>query len=140
MKIKYRDLRAYKYQLLETIEVEAGILPHSKAVKTDYIDLDEKGKMTIYAGYCWDGPSGPAFDTDDFLPASLVHDAGYQLIRMGMFPSDRRSEWDGLMRRIAMSDGMWTIRADLAYAAVRAAGWAACEPRPEDIAIVKEAP
>ena len=37
--------------------------------------------LYISKGYSWDGPSGPAIDTPDWIKASLVHDALYQLIR-----------------------------------------------------------
>lgn len=69
------------------------------------------GALVIHAGYTWDGPSGPALDTASFMRASLVHDALYELMRLGQVPQSARKAADQEMRRIQAEDGMsWPRR------------------------------
>lgn len=139
MRIRYRDMQAYKYQLAETYQLEIEIRP-PVALHSEYVDLNEKGVLTIYRGYAWDGPSGPTFDTRDFMRASLVHDALYQLIRMGLLARAFRDEADNLLRFLCLQDGMPMVRASWVHAAVRAMGNLSCEPRKGDIIEILEAP
>lgn len=140
MRIRYRDLRTYKYELRETYQVATGIHPIGPAIRTDYLDLDEQGLLTIRAGYAWDGPSGPAIDTPNFMRGSLVHDALYQLIRMGLLPKEKRGGIDRLLLRICLEDGMSQPRAWWVYTGVRAGGWKSCQPREEVQLRIWEAP
>lgn len=108
--IKYKD--GYKYQLAETYEVETG-LHHTENIQTDLICLTVTGKLTIRKHYAWDGASGPTIDTKSSMRGSLVHDALYQLIRMGLLPTHYKDEVDLLFEKICKEDGMWTVRASL---------------------------
>lgn len=137
--IRYLDLRAYKYQLAEMYSLRTGIKPNA-AIDTPYFGLSTDGLLTISRGYCWDGPSGPAIDTPSFMRGSLVHDALYQAIRMGLLHGDKRAEADKLLYRLAVEDGMSRLRAAWVYSAVRAMGWTACGPRECDRSVLKEAP
>lgn len=85
--IKYR--KGYKYQLAQdyTTTVSRHLCPFDGAVACPFITLDFDGLLRIKAGYAWDGPSGPTFDTPNFMEGSLVHDALYQLIRAGLIPN-----------------------------------------------------
>jgi len=76
MQIQYR--KGYKYQLYITYSYNTGIRGYE--ISTPFLAMDRYGKLTIYAGYAWDGPSGPSIDTLTFMRASLVHDALYQLL------------------------------------------------------------
>ena len=106
--ILYKD--GYRYQLARDYIVA---LPHAagEIVETRYLALSNAGVLTIRAGYAWDGPSGPTIDTRDALRASLVHDACYQLIRLGYLPAAYREIADDLLYRLAVEDGMLKIRA-----------------------------
>lgn len=137
--IRYRSLKAYKYSLAETYSVYVGILPIGPPIYTDYLDLSREGVLKIRAGYAWDGPSGPAIDTKNFIRGSLVHDAGYQLLRRGLLPMEKRVEFDRLLRDVCLLDGMSPIRAAWVYTSVRAAGWMACRRR-DDREVILEAP
>lgn len=77
------------------------------------------GYLLIYKGYSWDGGSGPALDTANVMGASLVHDAGYQLGRMGILAMKSRRKVDRIMRKIMLEDGVTKLRAAWWYAAVR---------------------
>ena len=138
--ITYRDMRDYKYQLLETYEVSTGIYPVGPAIVTDYIELSREGVLKIRFGYCWDGPSGPAIDTKNFMRGSLVHDALYQLIRMGFLPKDKKTPADRALVRICKEDGMSSLRAGWVFATVQAFGGLSTMPRKQDRPVAMTAP
>ena len=107
--IKYRE--GYKYQLAETYTVYVGIvLPYR--IETEWLIL-ENGWLTIKRGYAWNGPSGPTIDTLDSLRGSLVHDALYQLMRLGLLSESFRGKADDLLHEICVEDRMVHVRAEL---------------------------
>jgi hypothetical protein len=119
--IKYKS--GYKYQLAEEYKVEVSVVPET-IIQTDYIELTTERLLTIKKGYAWDGPSGPTFDTLNFMRGSLVHDALYQLMRNGYIDREKwRKEADINLRRICVEDGMSRIRALWVYKAVRWFGY-----------------
>ena len=128
--IHYRE--GYKYQLVESYihQLKTSIRP-PVFLNAKLLRLDTSGELYVLAGYAWDGPSGPAFDTPSFMRASLVHDALYQLMRERHLPLSWRDEADEEMRLVCLEDGMWKLRAAWCYRAVRSFGGpAAKEPTP----------
>ena len=81
----YRKLNRYKYQLVDPYTLNVGLSGYS-VTDQQFIQLTSSGLLTIQPGYAWDGPSGPTWDTPDFMRGSLVHDALYQLIRLQKLP------------------------------------------------------
>jgi hypothetical protein len=119
----------YKYQLAKPYSLK---LPHSPdaPVCTSYVALGEV--LAIREGYAWDGASGPTIDTKDSMRGSLVHDALYQLIRLGHLPEDPWRLWaDELLRDLCLEDGMNPPRANLWFNMVRAFAGAAAHPSAE---------
>ena len=114
--IKYKG--GYKYQLKRDYEVQTGVYPLRNCY-SKFIRLTRHGKLYISAGYAWDGPSGPTFDTENFMRGSLVHDALYQLIREGWLDPSYREQADKELHRLCREDGMCRIRAWWVYWAVR---------------------
>jgi len=112
----------YKYQLAEDYSLTVDI--HCVAIDTDFAALNSSGRLIIRSGYAWDGPSGPTFDTPTFMRGSLVHDAIYQLIRLGLLPAESRVMADRELWRICREDGMCSIRAWWVYHGVRLFGGA----------------
>lgn len=109
----------FKYQLAERCEFEVSLdLYFPDRIVTDYLILQE-GNLIIKKGYAWDGPSGPTIDTKNFMRGSLVHDALYQLMRMGFLGETYRKAADKELRRLCLEDGMWSIRAWWVYVSVR---------------------
>ena len=104
--IRYRD--GYKYQLVETYTCKTSIVGQQS--ESEFIKLDDDGTLTIRRGYAWDGPSGPAIDTKNFMRGSLVHDALYQLMREGLIPESLRDAADRVLRDICREDGMTALR------------------------------
>jgi hypothetical protein len=130
--IKYKS--GYKYQLVEEYQVKVSVIPIDN-IKTDYIELDTEGMLIIKKGYAWDGPSGPTWDTPNFMRGSLVHDALYQLLRSKLLEQkwekwrkEARKEADKELRRICREDGMSRIRAWYVYQAVSRWGGRAADP------------
>ena len=124
--IRYKE--GYLYQLAEDYQVAIDIRP-AAFIRTPYIRLDIDGMLSIVAGYAWDGPSGPAIDTLNFMRGSLVHDALYQLMRMGMLDHILyREAADRILQRICVEDGMSALRAWWVYQGVRFGGGPAADP------------
>src|SRR4030065_469728 len=118
----------YKYQLKESYTLATEIKPINP-IDTDYIKLDLSGDLTIKKGYAWDGPSGPAIDTANFMRGSLVHDALYQLMRERLLDHDEfRPQADLLLREMCRQDGMSAIRAWWVYCGVLCGGKPAANP------------
>jgi len=110
----------YLYQTEADFEWPTGIKP-VKQGGNRFVTLRDDGLLYIAAGYAWDGASGPAINTKSFVRASLVHDALYQLIRLGVVATDDRVIADRLLRDILIKDGtrLEAVRAQWVYAAVR---------------------
>ena len=124
--IAYND--GYKYQLKETYVLTIEIKP-DRSIFTDYIDLDLQGSLTIRKGYAWDGPSGPTFDTLNFMRGSLVHDALYQLMREARLDHERHREAaDRTLQTICKEDGMSSLRAWWVYLGVHQFGDPSADP------------
>jgi len=84
-----------------------------------------QSELDILEGYCWDGPSGPAIDTQNFMRGSLLHDCLYQLIRDGYIIPSYRKTADIFLFKICREDGMSWIRGVWVYLGVRMFGWRA---------------
>lgn len=110
--------KGYKYQLTRTYICHVDVYP-SRIIKTRFITLDTAGLLTIRWGYAWDGPSGPTFDTKNFIRGSLVHDVLYQLMRIRMLGPWHREAADKELRKICLEDGMSCLRAWYVYHSVR---------------------
>ena len=114
--IKYHH--TYKYELARQYKLQTSIVNHNVDIR--YLELDPLGVLTIHQGYKWDGPSGPTFDTKNFMRGSLVHDALYQFFRMREVNVKKYRKYaDQLLREICIQDGMSSIRAWWVYYAVR---------------------
>ncbi len=114
-KIKY--LKGMKYCLSEDFEIYTPILYNN--INDKWFSLKENGLLSIKAGFCWDGPSGPTWDTKDSMKASLIHDVFCILMR------DRRlnfklyqDEVNHFFRNLCIADGMPAWRAKLWHIAV----------------------
>lgn len=133
MQICYTD--GYKYRLEESVSVPTGILGHECTVEGSsgavWVSLAADGLLYVREGYCWDGASGPTWDTKSTQPASLMHDALYQLLREGGLPQSARPAVDELFRRHLRQDGVGAVRAWYFWRAVSWFGgpYAARKPR-----------
>lgn len=118
----FRQRGAYKYTLTEQYDFDTGIKGYTACGPNGIVTLSPDGLLHIAKGYAWDGPSGPAIDTESFMRSSCLHDALYQLISLDLLPPDVRVEADRILRDVSRDDGMWYIRSLWVYAAVRIFG------------------
>jgi hypothetical protein len=120
----------YKYQLKQDYTVEIPIKPDTDLNPAHgFISLSSRGEMRLNSGYAWDGPSGPTFDTLNFMRGSLVHDALYQLMRDGDLDDETyRKKADQLLRAHCREDGMTWSRAAWVYLGVRLGGGPSADP------------
>ena len=80
------------------------------------------GTIRIGAHYAWDGASGPAPDIPSIMRGSLVHDALYQLMRLGELDLSFRETADDLLKTMCRADGMNRMLAWLVHRSVRTFG------------------
>ena len=109
---------------------ETNIRPARKIV-CEFGGLDRKGRMTIYRGFMWDGASGPTLDTPDSIIASLMHDFGYRLIRLGFLEPEHKAAVDRMFYERLLADGMPQFRAYAWYKGVSAFGGSSIRPEAE---------
>jgi hypothetical protein len=131
-RICYRKRKKYtKYKLEEPLSVEIDIKPTQEI--TQYkISLSQGGVLAVKERYTWDGPSGPALDTKNFMRASLVHDALYQLMRLSILDYKKyRKPADQIMKKLCRQDGMGAFRAWYVYWAVRIFAKSCARPQQE---------
>jgi hypothetical protein len=119
--IKYK--KGYKYQLHEDYTVHTAIKP-SRRVQSAYITLTAGGRLTIRAGYAWDGPSGPTVDTKNFMRGALIHDALYQLMREEKINRKNKKKADLELHKACREDGMLRFRAWYVLKSMRFTGFA----------------
>jgi hypothetical protein len=92
----------HKYTLKEDASFDTGIVGFD--VDTQFIRLFVTGLMVIRAGYGWDGPSGPTIDSSFTMQGSLVHDAGYDLIRANLLTMQLKGKFDALLYAQCIAD------------------------------------
>ncbi len=109
----------YKYRMLAPYRIGVASIPGWGIAVLRLLSVDVDGIMTLEQGYSWDGASGPAIDTPTFMRGSAVHDALYQLMRLGYLPRTARKAADMMLRKICRDDGMNRIRAWWVYRSVR---------------------
>lgn len=111
MKPQIKYTKGYKYQLEEDYEIQLGLeYCGNEDLVLDYITLTKNGKLIIFEGYAWDGPSGPTKDTKNAMRGSLIHDALYQLMRSGKLPHHYYMSADRIFFNCLKEDGMGAIR------------------------------
>jgi len=129
MKITYRDLPTWKYQLLKDWTVDTEIYGFNAEDNSGMWELFKDGSLHVSRGYAWDGPSGPTFDTKSFMRGSVVHDVLYQAIRLGLLPSSFRKQADVELIKLCKEDGMSWSRRKYVYRSLRLFGGRAAKPK-----------
>ena len=129
VELQYRRVN-WKYVLEKDAHLMLPVKLPGKAARS-YVGpylLFDAPLLLIKAGYAWDGASG-AWDTKATMYPALVHDALYQLIRLGIIPSGARKEADKLFRRLLKAEGMKFLQRWCFYRAVRWLGASAARPK-----------
>lgn len=121
----------YRYQLAKTYLTSLEYVKPPTDIWFDWTCLTAGGFIEIRKDYAWDGPSGPAMDTKNAMRGSLVHDACYQLLRLGFLDPVLREAIDREYRRICREDGMSRLRAWIHFRALRRFASGAAEHKSE---------
>lgn len=139
-----KNLFYRKYLVDKTMTFITKVRGHEAEVirKSDgkvLVKLWKSGRLSVYQGYQWDGPSGPTIDTPAFVAGSLPHDVIYQMLRedilidapkvCSVYPADYYVQFDRLrlladetLREVNLKNGMSAFRAYYTYKAVRLFG------------------
>ena len=126
--------RGYKYQTTRDYHIKLDVIPFSEDgafLPNDYGFLSPTGELVVYAGYAWNGASGPTWDTLNSMIGGLIHDVGYQLIRLGLIDPKYKEYFDQMLYDICTEDGMWEFRADYWRWAVLKFGAGSTKPSAE---------
>lgn len=111
MPIYYQE--GFNYVLHQPHEMdlsEYGFQPiiHARSGNA-WVSIDEHSVLRIAATYAWGGDSG-ARDTRKSMRASLVHDALYQLFRIGALRPTQKHLADKVYRDILRENKTWPPR------------------------------
>jgi len=79
----------------------------------------EEGVLIAKNSYAWDGASGPAMDTPKIMVGSLAHDCFYNLMRLGLLPTEYKLLGDDYLRQLCLESKMNRFRAWYIYEAVK---------------------
>lgn len=99
----------YRHQLVRDHVQPTGIVPVAPG-GNDFVQLTVDGLLLVRAGYAWDGASWPAINTRSFVRPSLVHDAFYQLLRLGVVAREDRPAIDALLGQMLRADSLIIAR------------------------------
>src|SRR3990167_11071971 len=94
----------YKYQTSRDFVISVAPICADHERQTDWLRISDKGLLLIKAGYAWDGASGPTLDTDSAMRGPLVHDALYQLMRLGLIDKKWKDAADELLYKMLLED------------------------------------
>ena len=125
MSVKYRT--GYKYQLAADLIYQTDFNIDAP-IYTARIDLNCDGILTVREGYASDGVSGPVIDRKTNMRGGFIHDALYQLMRMGELPNYLWRDADKEFAKVLKEDGAWgwVIKIDLL--GLKIAGGSAAHP------------
>lgn len=125
--------KVYKYRIVQSFLSSTRIKGYS--VDHKYFTLKEDGSLLIKKGYSADSCSGPTLDDDTNMQAGFMHDALYQMLRLGKlaikekdFKRNRKLA-DLSFRAQLKVDGMGRFRRFYYYWGVRLGGRKHALPR-----------
>jgi hypothetical protein len=100
-------------------------------VESSYVKFTIDGVLMIKRGFLWSA-NFPAMNTENTKPASLLHDAGYDMIKDGLLPRKPFKDlFDMAMRDVLLECKILDARAWAWYMAVQIGGDNALNaPRP----------
>ena len=110
----------WRYILLDDVFVQTTLRPLHD-IKTKWYCLDTTGLLVISDRYAWDGATGFP-DIPSVMRGALVHDALYQMIRLGQLPLEARKQADEMLKVLCLEDGMNPLLAQAVYLGVRLLG------------------
>ena len=131
----YEDIahKVFKYRAIQQFMTNTRIKSYD--IDHKFFTLKEDGSLLIKKGYCADSCSGPTLDDDTNMQAGFMHDALYQMLRLGKlaikekdFKRNRKLA-DLSFRDQLKADGMGRFRRFCYYWGVRLGGRKHALPR-----------
>ena len=117
----------YKYTLTRDFIDNLGVYGYE--CETEFIRLQKDGTVFIKKNYSWDGCTRPALNPKSTRRGGLIHDVGYQLIRLRLLPKSCKDPIDTRFLTILKEDKF--IGAGLYYFAVDKFASFALNPKEE---------
>jgi len=114
--------KGFKYYLYSNEVYQTDIKPPAP-VEYDFIKLDTDGRLYLFRGFPWDGPSGPAIDTEDSMSPSAIHDALCRLVRQGLLDVSWKWAIDKEYYKRCREVGMPRIRAWVHFVVIKLYPW-----------------
>jgi hypothetical protein len=115
--MRLRYIEGTKYQVAEDFIVLTPIT--GEAITDDWFVLAPNGALLVRKGFGWDGASGPTFDSQSSMSASLVHDVFCLCMRDGRLSYNK---WQDAVNQffedMCRQAGMWGWRAKLWHTGV----------------------
>lgn len=127
--VPHREFATYEYvgdawRYRMTHDVVLAIPAHLYALREQagMLWCTFPGRVEVDAGYCWDGPSGPAINDESSVVGSLLHDICCTRAADGRYPC---SYWTAhrLYRQVNRAQGMHAARAWYQWGALAACNW-----------------
>lgn len=108
----------------DVIEIDQETSKGRIVLTLSYNYFTRKCDIIVLPGTQWDGPSGPAVDSKNFMQASLLHDVIYRLVGLKVLADTWiiRYAADREMRKQCKRDGMSFRRRWWCYVGVRLGG------------------
>ena len=113
--MRYQKKKDWKYRIYE--DVEFNLYHDYGRIVHPFFQIDGN-HLTVKAGYHWDGASGVAIDTDNFMSPSLIHDVLFQCMREDLMNRDRFKHANVELKTQCRERGMSKFRAWYVYKAV----------------------
>lgn len=128
-------LSKYKWRLDQEYSYQSSI--NGIEYDSKYLKITKDGVVTHKKGYCWDGASGPTWDTESCRLAAMKHDGWYQILREADIPNHLRAAIKLYADQVqlhdqALADGMSEFRAGYWLYFVDKFGGSNCAPSDND--------
>ena len=122
-------IEGFKYQTHKDWVTYVGDFGQKEDITDGWLTLSKEGRLTIRAGYAWDGASGLlTINTMNSRQGSVLHDALYQLMRRELISRKYKSKADQRFYDQLIMDGMAQFRAKYWRRAVNKFGHPATLP------------
>lgn len=113
--MRYQKKKKWKYKLCEDTFIK--LYNDFGVIKHDMFEIN-RNELFVRKGYCWDGPSGPAIDTKNFMTPSLVHDVLFQAIRENLMASYKFTDANNELKEQCLERNMSKFRTWYVHKAV----------------------
>ena len=118
MELKHEDLDGRNWRVVEDFSYQTNI-QLKETITSNFFIHHSNGRIDVFKGFCWDGPSG-GFDTKNAMLASLLHDIGCVMRARDQLTDDEIDQFDDLYYTVCVEEGMSKFRAGYMFAAISA--------------------